>query len=133
MLYSRKGMPLVFVLARDWTLRTAVRAELRERGIDARGMDSADDVGRAIVAALPAVLVIEGISEFASNAALRDLTAHVPTVWIASRTERIPLPAAPSAQMGPPNQRVGVLLYRPVRIAEIVASVLDLLHKAQPA
>jgi hypothetical protein len=125
-------MPLVFVLARDWTLRTAVRAELRERGIDARGMDSADDVGRAIVAALPAVLVVEGISEFPSNAAIRNLTARIPTVWIASRTEKIPLPA-PSAQTGPPNQRVGVVLYRPVRIAEIVSSVLDLLHKAQPA
>jgi hypothetical protein len=28
-------MPIVFVIATDWTMHTAVRAELRELGIDA--------------------------------------------------------------------------------------------------
>lgn len=84
-------MPFVFVLARDWTLRTAVRAELRERGIDALGMDSADDAGRAIAARqFPSAVVVEGIPEFASNPAIQNLIARVPTVWIASRTEKIP-------------------------------------------
>jgi len=36
MRYSKIWMPVVFVIATDWKLRTAVRAELRERGIDAR-------------------------------------------------------------------------------------------------
>lgn len=35
-----RGMIVVFVIASDWTMRTAVRAELRELGIDALGMDS---------------------------------------------------------------------------------------------
>ena len=42
-------MQVVFVIAPDWTMRTAVRAELRELGIDALRMDSADDASRAIV------------------------------------------------------------------------------------
>ena len=41
-------MHTVFVIATDWTLRAGVRAELRELGIDALGMDSADDAGRAL-------------------------------------------------------------------------------------
>jgi hypothetical protein len=145
-------MPFVFVLARDWRLRAAVRAELRERGIDALGMDAADDAGRAIASGqFPAALVVEGISEFASNPAIQNLIARVPTVWIASRTEKIPEPALSSvsadAQHGPfgpgppasssqrnaPRRHVGVVLYRPVRIAEIVFAVLDLLHEGQPA
>src|ERR1700730_13194111 len=47
MLYSPAKMAIVFVIARDWTLRTPVRAELRELGIDALGMESPEDVGRA--------------------------------------------------------------------------------------
>ena len=145
-------MPSVFVLARDWTLRTALRAELRERGIDALGMDSADDAGRAIAAGqFPSAAVVEGIPEFASNQAIQNLIARVPTVWIASRTEKIPEappssasadaqhePAgsgqpASSSHRNAPDQHVGVVLYRPVRIGEIVSVVLDLLHKGQAA
>jgi hypothetical protein len=127
-------MPLVFVLARDWRLRTAVRAELRERGIEALGMDSADHAGQAIAAGqTPAAVVLEGISEFGSNAAVQSLIARVPTVWIASRTEKIPGLPASSLHGDAPRSHVGVVLYRPVRIAEIVSSVLDLLHKGQAA
>ena len=144
-------MPFVFVLARDWTLRTAVRAELRERGIDALGMDSADDAGRAIAAGqFPSAVVVEGIPEFASNPAIQNLIARVPPVWIASRTEKIPEapPSSASADAqhesagsGPPasshrnapGQHVGVVVYRPVRISEIVSAVLGLLHKGQGA
>ena len=42
-------MPVVFVVARDWTLRMGVRAELRELGIEALGMESAEDAGRALL------------------------------------------------------------------------------------
>lgn len=147
-----KRMPFAFVLARDWTLRTAVRAELRERGIDALGMDSPDDAGHAIAAGqFPSAVVVECIPQFASNPAIQNLIARVPTVWIASRTEKI-LEAAPSsasadaqhepAGSGPPassvhrdtpRRHVGVVLYRPVRIGEIVSAVLDLLRKGQAA
>jgi hypothetical protein len=134
MLYSKQRMLVVFVLARDWTMRTAVRAELRERGIEALGMDSPDDAGRALARGqFPSAVVLEGTSEFASHAAIQNLTARVPTVWIASRTEKIPEPTARPTHGDAPRQHTGVVLYRPVRIDEIVSSVLDLLRHGQAA
>jgi hypothetical protein len=127
-------MPLVFVLARDWTLRTAVRAELGERGIQALGMDSPDDAGRVIAAGqMPAAIVLEGTSELVTHPAIRELISRVPTVWIASRTERIPETAGPPKRRGPARQPVGIVLYRPVSVGEIVSRVLDLLEKGQAA
>src|SRR5262249_58954692 len=45
---SSARMPIVFVISKDWTLRALVRAELRHAGIEALGMESVDDAGRAI-------------------------------------------------------------------------------------
>lgn len=115
-------MPTVFVIARDWTLRTSVRAELRERGIDALGMESADEAGRAIAEGqMPAVVVIEAVAEVADEPAIRQLVEHVPAIIIASRTETVPLPP------------VDTVFYRPVRIGEIVARVEELLRRGHPA
>jgi hypothetical protein len=115
-------MPLVFVIATDWKLRTSVRAELRERGIDARGMDSEDDAGRALAGGeMPAVVVLEANAELAGNPAIQSLVGRVPTVLVASRTETVPLP------------RVAAVFYRPVRIGEIVAKVSELLARGEVA
>jgi len=109
-------MPAVFVIAQDWTLRTSVRAELRERGIDALGMESADDAGQSLAEGqLPAVVVMEATPEIAGNSAIRELVGRVPAIVIASRTEHVALPP------------VDTVLYRPVRIGEIVARVEELL------
>jgi len=40
-------MPTVFVIGEDWTLRSLVRAELREHGIAALGMASPDEAAQA--------------------------------------------------------------------------------------
>jgi hypothetical protein len=110
-------MPTVFVIARDWVLRTGVRAELREQAIHALGMDSLDQAGQAIAAGeMPAVLVIEAIAELAADPAAKGMIERVPTVLIASRTETVPLPAA-------------TVLYRPVRVGEVVRSVQELLRR----
>jgi hypothetical protein len=123
-------MPFVFVIAQDWKLRAAVRAELRERGVEALGMESPDDVGRALASSeLPAVIVLEGIAELLSNAGIQSLISQVPTVLIASRTEKIP----PDPGQTEANPRVGVVLYRPVTIGEIVSRVLALLRRGYPA
>jgi hypothetical protein len=115
-------MPVVFVVASDWTLRSAIRAELRELGIEALGMETADDLGRAIAAGeMPAVIVLEGAAPLALHPAIQKSVRTVPTVLIASRTETIPLP---------PVTRV---FYRPVRIGEIAAAVRELLQGGQPA
>lgn len=113
-------MSVVFVIGADWTLRTAVRAELREIGIEALGFDSAGDVGRATASgAFPDVVVLEATPELAGDMRINALVQHVPTVLIASRTVRVVLPDA------------AAVLYRPVRIAEIVTCVKELLGGAR--
>lgn len=110
-------MPVVFVIAEDWTLRAGVRAELRERGIEALGMESAGDAGIALAAnEMPSVIVLDAGSKAAADPAIRQLAARVPTIVIASRTEPAQLPRAVK------------VFYRPVRIAEIVAGVMGLIR-----
>jgi len=122
MLDSIDKMPVVFVIARDWNLRAGVRAELRERGVEALGMDVPADAGRAIASGqLPAVVVLEAIPELAGDQGLRKLVESVPTILIASRTETVPLPP------------VDTVFYRPVRIGEIVARVYELIARGHAA
>jgi DNA-binding response OmpR family regulator len=122
MLDSMDKMPIVFVIARDWTLRTGVRAELRERGIEALGMDAPADAGRAIASGqLPAVVVLEAIPELAADIAIRKLVENVPTILIGSRTETVPLPP------------VDTVFYRPVTVGEIVARVHELIVRGHAA
>ncbi|HEV2615309.1 MAG TPA: hypothetical protein VGU63_01720 [Candidatus Acidoferrales bacterium] len=110
-------MPVVYVIAEDWTLRAGVRAELRERGIDALGMETGADAGSAVAAGqLPAVVVLDANSKAASDPAIQTLIARVPAVVIASRTST---PYVPSAAK---------TLSRPVQIREIVAAVFELLN-----
>jgi DNA-binding response OmpR family regulator len=133
MLYSPAKMAIVFVIARDWTLRTAVRAELRELGIEALGMESAEDVGRALAAGqMPAAVVLEGTADIAGDPAVQKLIERVPAILIASRTETPPetLPHPEGVARRP---RFAAILYRPVRIAEIVARVREVLERGTAA
>lgn len=115
-------MPLVFIIARDWQLRAGLRAELRESGIDALGMDSAEDAGRSFAEGqMPALAVVEATAEFAGNAAIQSLVKRVPAILIASRTETVPLPPA------------AAIFYRPVSIGDITNRVLQLLKTGHPA
>jgi DNA-binding response OmpR family regulator len=118
MLSSSMGMPTVFVIAPDWTLRTTLRAELREQAIDALGMNSPDQAGQALAAGtMPAALVIEAIPEITGDPALRRLIERVPTILIVSRTATVPLPP------------VDTVLYRPVQIGEIAGRVKELVQR----
>jgi len=122
MLDSMDEMPIVFVIARDWALRTGVRAELRERGIEALGMDASADAGRAIASGqLPAVVVLEALPELSGDAGIRKLVENVPTILIGSRTETVPLPP------------VDTVFYRPVTVGEIVARVHELIVRGHAA
>jgi len=115
-------MPVVYVIASDWTMRTAVRAELREMGVEALGMDSADDVGRAVASGgLPNLVVLEATAELLGNSRIQDLVQHVPAILIASRTEEVSLPDG------------AAVLYRPVSVAEIVTRVSQLLARDDAA
>jgi DNA-binding NtrC family response regulator len=110
-------MPVVFVIAEDWALRAGVRAELRERGIEALGMESAADAGTALAAnEMPSVIVLDSAAKAAADPAIQQLVARVPTIVIASRTESVQVSQATK------------IFYRPVRIVEIVSTVLELLE-----
>jgi len=120
-------MAVVLVIARDWTLRTAVRAELRESGVDALGMESAEDVSCAIASGqMPQAVVLEATTEIAADPAVQKLIARVPTILIASRAEKIPLPPASV-------QGAAEVLYAPVRIADIVSRVRQILDRGATA
>lgn len=117
---SSARMPIVFVISKDWTLRALVRAELRHAGIEALGMESVDDAGRAIAEGhAPSAIVLDAAQEpdaSMERQALRNLAGRVPVVLVASRVERaVPLEGA------------AALVYRPVRVIEIVARVKELL------
>lgn len=115
-------MRIVFVIAVDWALRTAVRAQLREMGIEALGMDSADDIARLIPSGRPPdAVVLEASSEILSDPQIQKLIHGVPTILIASRTVETSLPQGPT------------VLYRPVRIADIVDRVSRLLARDHAA
>ena len=110
------------MIATDWKLRAAVRAELRERGIDALGMETADDAGRVLAqGTMPNAMVLEATADVAGDPAIQKLVARVPTVLVASRTETVEWP------------RVAAVFYRPVRIGEIVAKVGELLGRGEVA
>lgn len=110
-----EAMPTVFVISDEWMLRAGVRAELREKGIKALGMESAEDVGRAIAnSEFPQALVIDGHANAASDPAVQELAVRVPAVVIAPRTTTISLGSAAK------------VLFRPVQISEIVATVISL-------
>jgi DNA-binding response OmpR family regulator len=108
-------MPTVFVVSRDSTLRTAVRAELREAGVQALGLETADDVGKELArGVLPSVVVIDA-SELATPSAreeLANLAQRVAVLVVDSRT-------TPSGGLAGAE-----FLRRPLRVQDIVARVL---------
>lgn len=109
-------MPFVFILARDWPLRVLLRAELRERGIQAIGMQTAAEAGTRIASGdVPSVVVLEASERVEPG--LDSLARRVPFVIVSSGADQDAWPAAAAR-----------VLPRPVRIADVVGAVLDLLH-----
>ncbi len=112
-------MPTVFVISKDWILRVTVRAELLHEGIEALGMESAEDAARALAEGnIPSAIVLDATEGDApsTRAALSNLAKRVPVVVVASPTQSAPLLEGAAA-----------LLYRPIRVGEIVARVKQIL------
>ncbi|HEX2714465.1 MAG TPA: hypothetical protein VHM88_19910, partial [Candidatus Acidoferrales bacterium] len=112
------------MVSRDWTLRVTVRAELRHVGLDALGMESAEDVAEELAhGKAPSAVVLDAASEAAalshsaSRAALTNLAKRVPLLVVASRVDQ-----------APPLEGAAAVLYRPVRVGEIVARLQQLLE-----
>ena len=118
MLYSASKMPVVFIVSGEWDLRGAVRAELREAGIEALGMETVEDMAGTIAGGgAPSLVVLDGaqLHKAQTRQALQNLSTRVPLLVIDSRLS--PAPALPGAQT----------ILRPVRVKDIVARVLIML------
>ncbi len=116
MLRSKK--PVVFIVSGEWDLRGAVRAELREAGIEALGMETVEDMAQTIArGTAPAVVVLDGaqLRRPETRQAMQNLSSRVPLLVIDSRLH--PAPPLPGAQT----------ILRPVQVKEIVARVLAML------
>ncbi len=110
-------MPTVFVIAKDWMLRSGVRAELRERGVEAVGMDGVADAEQAIAdGAMPAAVVLDADDAQAAAPAAEAIARRIPTLLIGSRVTAVA-----------PNHAAAVLA-RPITVGEVVARVLKLLE-----
>jgi DNA-binding response OmpR family regulator len=108
-------MPVVFVVSRDWTLRAAVRAELREAGVDALGLETADDVGKTLARGVSPAAVVVDATELGTplaREALGNLARTVAVLVVESRMT--PAPDLPGAER----------LQRPLSVGDIVARVL---------
>jgi hypothetical protein len=113
-------MPVVFVISPEWTLRTMVRAELREAGIEAHGMEGTNDLTEALARGVtPSLIVLDGV-ELENPAARQTLENLPPSIAILIMDSRImPASALPSAEV----------LRRPVQVRDIVSWVLKRLGR----
>src|SRR5437879_2598332 len=111
-------MPVVFIVSGEWDLRGAVRAELREAGIAALGMETVEEMAQMIAGGTaPALVVLDGeqLRRPETRTALENLSSRVPVLVIDSRVgSASPLQGAQT-------------ILRPVQVREIVARVLAML------
>jgi DNA-binding response OmpR family regulator len=106
-------MPTVFVIGKDWSLRGSIRAELREMGVEALGMETLKDAAEQLAAGtMPDVVVLDASGADAAHPGLNLLARRVPVLVVASRTD--PPPAVENAAL---------VMYRPVRVGDVVARV----------
>jgi DNA-binding response OmpR family regulator len=118
MLYPAYKMPVVFIVSGEWDLRGAVRAELREAGIEALGMETVEDMAQTIAGGIaPSLVVLDGaqLRKTETRQALQNLSARLPFLVVDSRLS--PAPPLPGAKT----------ILRPVQVKEIVARVLAML------
>ncbi len=120
MLYSASKMPVVFIVSSEWDLRGAIRAELREAGIDALGIESVANMAATIAGGVaPSLVVLDGseLHDPEAHQALEHLTARIPFLVVDSRLN--PAPPLPGAKT----------VFRPIQVKEIVNLVLAMLSQ----
>ena len=96
-------MPVVFIVSREWDLRGAVRAELREAGIAAMGVETVDDMARTIAGGVaPDLVVLDGqyLHDPQTRQAVQNLASRVPVLVIDSRLNPAPPLPAPNSSPG---------------------------------
>lgn len=118
-------MSQICIVGRDWKFRALVRAELREEGYEALGLETLDEVGKAIARRdlSPAALVFD-LSESDDPdrdlASLHSLAHSLPIILIASHAH-LPVPSALPEGI--------TLLYRPLAVSDVLNRVRALLRE----
>jgi DNA-binding response OmpR family regulator len=108
-------MPTVFIIGEDWTLRSLVRAELREHGVEALGLTSAQEAAQALASgAKPSAVIIDLTSLRGESGVPEMIARSVPVLAVIS--PGMPVPAWAAAALA-----------KPVRVGEIVARVESIL------
>jgi len=100
--------PVVFVISPEWTLRTMVRAELREAGVEALGMEGIRDMVEALHRGIvPAMIVIDGIEleKPVTRETMEDMSRNIPTLVVESRLTAAPVPSSAGAPPPCPGTR----------------------------
>jgi len=111
-------MPVVFVIGEDWNFRATVRAELREQGVEALGMETVDDGAKVLAGGtVPAAVVLDASARDVRSPAVALLAKRVPVLLVASRT-----------QPAPEWKEAAAVLWRPVRVGDVVARLKQLLE-----
>ena len=108
-------MPVVFVISSDCTLRTMVRAELREAGIMALGMQETGDLEEVLIRGIvPSSIVLDGVEleDPKAQNTLGTLAQNVAVLVVDSAIR----PARPLAGTE--------VLHRPVQVRDVVSRVL---------
>lgn len=114
-------MPVVLIVSCVWDLRGAVRAELREAGVEALGLETIDEMSRMIARGVtPSLIVVDGaqLYEPQTRTAVENVSSRVPVLVIDSRLN--PAPELAGAET----------MRRPVRVQEIVSRVLEMLSSS---
>jgi hypothetical protein len=117
---KRAPMPIVFVISPDWTLRTKVRAELREAGIMALGMQATGDLEEVLRrGVVPSSIVLDGaeLEDPKAQRMLKTLAQDVAVLVLG--------PAIVSGSSFPGTE----VLHRPVQVQDVVSRVLARLRQ----
>jgi hypothetical protein len=112
---NQAKMPIVFVISPDWTLRTKVRAGLREVGIMALGMQATGDLEEVLRrGVVPSSIVLDGVEleDPKAQRMLKTLAQDVAVLVVG--------PAIVSASSFPGTE----VLHRPVQVQDVVSRVL---------
>lgn len=108
-------MPIVFVISPDWTLRTKVRAKLREVGVMALGMQATGDLEEVLRRGVVPSSIVLDAAELENPKAQRMLKTLAQDVAVL-----VVGPAIVSAESFPGTE----VLHRPVQVQDVVSRVL---------
>ena len=108
-------MKVILIVGREWKFRALLRAQLREEGYEALAFETLSDAETTLASAAALVLDTADFKPEEWQAQLQQLATGMPVLVVAGADEPVEIPRA----------RV---LRRPVRLADIVSVVRDVMN-----